>query len=86
MQFQIIRRLCDNPSCGQKEDFDGNNLRPDAEAKLSCWVLLSKEHVLQSGQPPQPLSKHGCCASCAVEIIRQALLDLPKSKKPSEAN
>jgi len=84
MQLQIIRRLCDNPSCGQKEDFDGNNLKPEAEAKLACWVMLTKEHSI--GGQIQPLAKHGCCASCAVEIIRQGLLDLPKPKKPSEAN
>ena len=80
MQLQIIRRICDNPTCGQREDFDGNHLTPQAEAALSAWVMLSKEHVLRSGEPPQPLAKHGCCASCANEIIRQGLLDLPKPK------
>ena len=49
MQLQIIRRICDNPTCGQREDFDGQHLRPEAEAALSAWVMLSKEHVLQSG-------------------------------------
>jgi len=80
MQIQIIRRICDNPTCGNKEDFDGNNLRPEAEARLSAWVLLSKEHVLRSGEAPQPIAKHGCCASCANEILRQGLLELPKPK------
>lgn len=81
MQLQIIRRICDNPTCGRKEDFDGANLRPEAEAALSCWISLQKEHAI--GGQIQPLGKHGCCASCASEIIRQGLLDLPKPQMPN---
>jgi hypothetical protein len=75
MQTQIIRRICDNPLCGLKEDFNGQNLRPEDEAKLASWIMLTKEHSI--GGQIQPLAKHGCCGSCAVEILRQGLLELP---------
>lgn len=80
MQLQIIRRICDNPSCGQREDFDAAHLKPQDEMRLAAWIMLTKEHVLLSGEPPKPLAKHGCCASCAAEIIRQGLLEIPKPR------
>jgi len=48
------------------------------EAELARWVILTKEHTLVSGEQPQPLTKQGCCATCAVEIVKNGLLELPK--------
>lgn len=79
MQIQIIRRVCDNPSCGQREDFDPQHLKPEAELRLAAWVMLTKEHSI--GGQIQPLAKHGCCASCAAEILRNGLLEIPTSKE-----
>jgi hypothetical protein len=80
MQIQILRRTCDNPRCPHNSSIDLTvpSLKPDMESALSNWVILTKEHVLQSGQAPQGLTKQGCCAGCAMEIIRNGLLELPK--------
>lgn len=80
MQIQILRRSCDNPRCDRKIDLPVGGLTPMMEAELSNWVVMTKEHVLHTGEQPQALSKMGCCASCAVEIVKNNLLDMPKPK------
>ena len=85
MQIQILRRSCDNPRCDTKIDLNVPALHPNQEAALPNWIILTKEHVLASGQPPQPLTKQGCCSSCAVEIIRSGGLEIPKVEKLPEA-
>ena len=78
MQIQILRRSCDNPKCDVSVDLKPGHLTPMQEAEMSNWIVLTKEHVLNSGENPTPLGKIACCATCAVEIIRNGLLDLPK--------
>lgn len=78
MQTQILRRVCDSPKCDNSIDLPVENLRPEHERALGSWIVLTKEHILVSGQPPQPMTKLGCSATCAVEIIKAGGLDLPK--------
>jgi hypothetical protein len=78
MQIQILRRKCDNPRCDTGLDLPVGNLTPMLELDLGNWIILTKEHVLQTGQQPQPMTKMGCCSSCAIEIIKNSLLDMPK--------
>lgn len=84
MQIQILRRTCDNPRCPHESDIDLTvpALKPEAEKALGNWIILTKEHVLVSGQPPQPLTKQACCDGCAVEILRSKGLDIPKLPIP----
>lgn len=79
MLVQIYRRICDNPKCDSKTDFE-IPLRPDKEHEISNWVVMTKEYVLHTGEQPQALTKIACSGSCAVEILRNNLLDLPKPK------
>ena len=84
MQRQYLKRQCDAPGCGRSFQFPMDVLTPADSAELSNWTCLTKEHTLVDGQPPQPLIRHGCSATCATEIIRNGLLELPK--KVSTAN
>ncbi len=83
MQRQFLKRTCDNPKCGKVFSFPMDRLTPDEEAEMSAWIYVTKEHVPVSGQPPQPLTRHGCCSSCAVEIIRNGMLEMPTNKIPA---
>lgn len=78
MQTQILRRSCDSPKCDTEIDLPFGNLRPEHEAALSGWIVMTKEHVLVSGQAPQPLTKLACCSTCAIEVIKNGGLELPK--------
>lgn len=78
MQVQIVRRSCDNPKCHSEVDLKPGHLTPMQEVEMSNWIVLTKEHVLVTGENPQPLGKIACSATCAVEIIRNGLLDVPK--------
>lgn len=78
MQTQILRRVCDSPRCDVSIDLPVGNLRPEHERALGAWIVLTKEHILVSGQPPQPLTKLACSSSCAVEVIKNGGLELPK--------
>lgn len=87
MQKQFLKRECDNPKCDTKVAIEmGRALTPAEETMLATWIILTKEYALVSGQPPQPFTKHGCSASCAVEILRNGLLELPNPKKVPAAN
>lgn len=86
MQIQILRRNCDNPRCGTAIDLHVPGLRPTEEAELGKWIILTKEHVLATGQQPQPITKQACSSSCATEIIRNNGLDLPKLEIPKKAS
>ena len=80
MQSQYIHRVCDNPKCNSEIEIPMQGaIHPQLESEISGWVSLGKEHFLRSGEPPQTLVKHGCCATCAVEIIRNGVLELPVS-------
>jgi hypothetical protein len=78
MQTQILRRVCDNPRCQKMVDLPVGHMRPTDEAELGSWIVLTKEHILVSGDQPQAIAKMGCCGTCAVEIVRNGQLDLPK--------
>lgn len=83
MQTQILRRKCDNPRCDTTEDFPMGNLKPSHEAALASWIVMTKEHTLRTGEAPQPLTKMACRAACAVEIIKDGLLEVPSQKIPA---
>jgi len=38
--------------------------------------MLGKEHILRTGEQPQALARHACSSTCAVEIIRNGLLEV----------
>lgn len=82
MQTQILRRVCDNPKCNTKVDLVPHRMTPMMEAELGAWIVLTKEHVLQTGQEPQAMTKMACRSTCAIEIIKNNLLDVPKITLP----
>lgn len=59
------------------------HLTPSHEAELSNWIVMTKEHTLRTGEAPQPLTKMACRASCAVEILKDGLLEVPSNKIPA---
>jgi hypothetical protein len=56
MQTQILRRCCDNPKCDKEIDLPVGNLTPMLELELSNWIVVSKEHVLNTGDYPRRAS------------------------------
>lgn len=82
MQTQILRRVCDSPKCDNSFDATVGNygveFNPNQERELPNWIVLTKEHILVSGQPPQAMTKVACSSRCAIEVINNGVLELPK--------
>jgi hypothetical protein len=74
MQRQYLQRQCDH--CGRTARIPLGNLHPNDEAEISAWIMLGKEHFLASGEQPQQLARHACSGTCAVEIIRNGMLEV----------
>jgi hypothetical protein len=77
VQSQILRRQCDN--CGLKVDLPLGHMRPEHEAELGAWIVMSKEHTLRTGEQPQVLTKHACCYTCGEQLLKNQALDIPKN-------
>lgn len=76
----LVRRECDH--CGEKMDFKQNRqvdeVSPEEAARVSSWVTLVKVHFIKQRNQVYPVTKHGCRASCAENIIKLGMLELPK--------
>lgn len=77
MEKQLLRRSCD--WCHETQEFGPEQITPKDAERVKGWVILTRVFLVDD--KPFPVQKHACKDSCAVNIVSQGMLDLPKEIK-----
>lgn len=75
----IVRRKCD--FCALRQEYNAQVTEQEAEA-ASKWTILTRLFPI-NGQV-YPVHKHACKESCAVNIIKMGMVDLPPEIKAQQ--